>query len=246
MYRVRQVRYSEGLHSVLVVVCVYLHHSHALAVVPEQVRLNTEVTPEMVKSEHYDGVVVAIGSEDVVPPIAGTDSKIVRLCTDVFGKEQELGEKIVMVGGGTVGCEATVHLQSLGKRVDVVEMADELMPEAHDLEDERRLTIFFMQHEFNKHNHTMVDVPEIDRVRIFLKTRCTEITDQGVWVEDGQGNRQFLEADTVLLATGFRSKREAADAFQNTALDVIPVGDCKSIGSIMTCSATGLGAAMSI
>ena len=125
-------------------------------------------------------------------------------------------------------------------------MAHELMPEAHDLDDERRLTIFFMQHEFNKHNRTMADVPEIDRVRVFLKTRCTEITDTGVWVEDAEGNRQFLEADTVLLATGFRPKKELADSFLGSALDVIPIGDCQKVGSIMTCSATGLGAAMSL
>lgn len=211
-----------------------------------EIRLNTEVTPGMIEAEHYGAVVVAVGSDDAVPPVPGTDSKIVRLCTDVFGKEDTLGEKIVMIGGGTVGCEATVHLQSLGKRVDVVEMADELMPEGHDLEDERRLTIFYMQHEFDKHNRCLVDVPETDRVRVFLKTRCTEITDQGVWVEDDKGNRQFLEADTVLLATGFRPKQDLADSFRNTALDVIPIGDCKTVGSIMTCSATGLGAAMSI
>ena len=211
-----------------------------------EVRLNTEVTPAMIEAEDFDAAVVAVGSEDVVPPIPGTDSKIVRLCTEIYGKEDALGEKIVMVGGGTVGCETTVHLQTLGKKVDVVEMSHELMPEAHDLDDERRLTIFFMQHEFNKHNRTMADVPEIDRVRVFLKTRCTEITDTGVWVEDAEGNRQFLEADTVLLATGFRSKTELANSFLGSALDVIPVGDCKKVGSILNCSSTGLGAAMSL
>lgn len=210
------------------------------------VHLNTEATPAQIDSANFDAVVVAVGSSDAIPPIPGTDSPNVRLCTDIFGKEDTLGQKVVMIGGGTVGCEATVHLQSLGKKVDVVEMADELMPEAHDLDDERRFTIYYMEHEFNKHNRNMVDVPENGRVRIFLKTRCVEITDKGVWTEDSEGKRQFLEADTVLLATGFRAKSEEASAFADTALDVIMIGDCKKVGSIMTCSATGLGAAMSI
>ena len=208
--------------------------------------MNAEASPEQIRAEGYDAVVVAIGSDDVIPPIPGVHGGNVRLCTDIYGKEDTLGDKIVIVGGGTVSCETTVHLQAMGKRVDVVEMADKLMPAEKALWDERRLTIFFMQHEFDMHNHTMADVPEIDRVRIFLQTRCTEITEQGVVVEDAEGKRQLLEADTVLLAAGFRAKKDLAAAYRDCALDVIAVGDCKRVGSIMNCSSTGLGAAMSI
>lgn len=211
-----------------------------------EVHLNTEATPEQIKAEGYDAVVVAIGSDDVIPPIPGIRGDNVRLCTDIYGKEDTLGDKIVIVGGGTVSCETTVHLQAMGKRVDVVEMADKLMPAEKQLWDERRLTIFFMQHEFDMHNHTMADVPEIDRVRIFLQTRCVEIMESGVIVEDSEGKKQTLEADTVLIAAGFRAKKDMAAAYRDCALDVISVGDCKRVGSIMNCSSTGLGAAMSI
>lgn len=124
-----------------------------------RVRLNTEATPELVCAEAPDAVVLALGADQVHPPIPGCRWPNVMHAFDLYGNEDKLGGHVVLVGGGFVGCEATVHLQSMGKRVDVVEMADRLMAEADALDDERFFTQYYMTHEFDINNRSFVGVP---------------------------------------------------------------------------------------
>ena len=115
-----------------------------------EVRLNTEATPELVASECPDAVIVAIGADNFLPKIPGRENKNVIHSSDLFTHVDELGEKIVVVGGGQVGCEQTVWLQTLGKQVDVVEMDDKLMKANwRDTPEEHFWTEFYMTHEYD-------------------------------------------------------------------------------------------------
>ncbi len=196
------------------------------------VHMATKATPDMVKAGHFDAVVVAIGAEKFIPNIPGVDGDNVIHALDLFGNEDKLGKKIVVVGGGFVGCEATVHLQTKGKQVDMVEMTDELMTEAKHIEEERFLTEYFMTHQLDLTKTDTIDIPEIDAVQIHLSSKCVEITESGVYIEK-HGQRIFLEADTVIMSTGFRANQGAVDGFQGTAFDVVNVGDCKRVGDLL-------------
>ena len=68
-------------------------------------RLDTEVNEELIKQEKPDVVMVACGSEPIIPPIPGLDKPMVHHITDLYKKHISVGEKIVIIGGGLAGCE---------------------------------------------------------------------------------------------------------------------------------------------
>lgn len=209
------------------------------------VHLNTAMSPEQVKAENFDAVVVAIGAKEFIPPVPGADGKNVIHAMKLYGNEDKLGSKIVIVGGGFVGCEACVHLQSMGKTVDVVEMTDELMSEAHAIEEERFFTEYYMTHEYTMDRTDLVDVPEIDRVKIHLSTRCVEVTDKGVVVEK-DGQRSLIEADTVIMSTGFRPDKALVESYRGTAFDVIVIGDSDHVADLLNTSTSAYRAGQQI
>jgi 2,4-dienoyl-CoA reductase-like NADH-dependent reductase (Old Yellow Enzyme family)/thioredoxin reductase len=78
-----------------------------------EIRLNTEVTQDLVEREAPDVLVLAVGAAPVVPAIPGMDSPK------------------VLLGGGLVGCESAVHLAQKGKDVTLVEMMKDVAVDAN-------------------------------------------------------------------------------------------------------------------
>lgn len=205
----------------------------------------TDATPEFLAGSGFDSVVVAVGAQPFVPPIPGVDGQNVIHAVDIFGNEDKLGENVVVIGGGFVGCEACVHLQNRGKKINLVEMEDELMKDAKAIEEERFFTIYYLNHEFDYARRSFEDVKEIDGVNIHLSTKCVEVTDSGIWVKK-DGKRSFIEADTVILSTGFRPDPAIEAAYRNVAQDVICIGDCEQVGDLRTTSFSAYAAAAQI
>lgn len=154
-------------------------------------------------------------------------------------------KKVAVVGGGFVGCEMAVHLQGKGKHVDVVEVRDELMADSKDLPKERFLTLFYMEHEYTGENVILSEAKTTDRVHSFLNTQCVEITDKGVVVSK-DGEKQLLEADSVIMATGFRPDKTLKEQFKGCAPTVLFIGDCDHVGSLWNTSRGGYAAALKI
>lgn len=211
-----------------------------------KVVLNTKADRSLVEKENPDAVIVAIGAKELIPGIPGAEGPNVMHAGNLFGREDEVKDKVVIVGGGQVGCEETVYLQKMGKEIDVIEMADELISEGKDTKEERFWTIFFMQHEHDMKQRDLVHAKEIDRVRIHLGSVCTRITDNGVYVKDKEGKEHFIEAGTVILATGFKPDEKAKEEFKDCAFDVIYIGDCKQVGNLLKTSSAGYYASLQI
>jgi len=90
------------------------------------VRLSTEATHETVMEERPDAVVDALGSEPLVPPIDGIATSNVFLYTDVLGGGAPVAGKVMVGGGGLVGCETALYIAAAGNDVTIVEMLDDI------------------------------------------------------------------------------------------------------------------------
>ena len=194
-----------------------------------KVRLNCEATAEQISRMKFDAVIVAVGSEAAVPPIPGVEKPHVLQGVDVFGREEQLGKRVVIIGGGQVGCEMAVHLGEHGCIPTVVEMEEHI---ARDANLGPRMMLL-RQLGLN---------PDI---QIKTKTRCLAIEDDGVLVSTPDGEER-LPADSVLLCTGRVANAAQRDSFRDTAFDVIPVGDCKKPGMIKEAVHDGFDAALSL
>lgn len=187
-----------------------------------EIKMNTQATREMVLAADPDAVIVAVGAEQVVPRIPGVEKAVMAF--DVFGHEEKLGKNVIVIGGGSVGCELSIHLTGLGHSVKVVEMGEYLAAKAELTE---RMAI-------------LVEMEKCG-VETFTETVCTEIADGGVWVA-GQDGKHLMEADSVVVCIGTKPLVQERDQFSATAFDVINVGDCVTASNIANATETGWNA----
>ena len=174
-----------------------------------QVKLNTRVTPELVADLDADVLVVAIGAEPLVPPIAGVGN---ALCAnEVYIAPELAGQRVAIIGAGFVGAELAVYLKSLGREVELVERSAALRAEGN-------------------RTHAMALAGELRRLNIepHYNARAVAITPDGVTLDNGTK----IAADTVVYATGQRPKHADALEFSDCAAQVIMLGDCAGVGNI--------------
>lgn len=208
-----------------------------------KVELNSNVSPEMVGGK-YDAVIVAIGAEFKKPPIEGVDSDNVKLAIDVYGNEENVGDRVVIIGGGSVGVETAIHLANLGKKVSLVEMSDRLI--AGGAYTERLQAIHYLSYEYNRDTAALNEDEEREnKCTVLLNTTVQKIDEFGVYIKRADDTQEeYINADTVILASGLKCKEEEREAFRGTAFDVIMVGDCIKVGDLYNATITGYDAGL--
>lgn len=193
-----------------------------------EIRLNTTVTPELVKQLDPDALVCAIGAKAVVPPIPGIDRPEVIYPQDLKHGEDMVGQKVVIIGGGLAGCDTAVDFNRKGKDVTIVEMKDEL---AADAEMFYRVGL-------------MLELKK--GVKSYCSAQVKSITDAGVELTDADGKTVVLPADTVLVTAGLKSLEDESLAIVDACNRSWRVGDCVRPGLIRNAVQGGHYAAMDI
>ncbi len=209
-----------------------------------EVRLNADTDPAAIKAMGFDAAVVAIGAKEVIPPIEGIDGDNVFTASDSYGKESELGDTVVIVGGGQIGCETAIHLAYLGKKVHLVEMLSELMKDSKaELPDESFATEFYLTHEYSRHHKSFVGVKESDKIEIHLNTRVKAAQHGAVTVVK-EGMEEIIQADSLIIAAGLKPDENETNIYEEAAEEVLYIGDCKKAGNLRDTSADGYYAAL--
>lgn len=93
---------------------------------------------------------------------------------DIYGQEDTLGDKIVIIGGGSVGCETSIYLANMGKQdITVIEMGDILLPLTMYID--RCYTLWFMEKEYKREEAVFVNETKNREhpVKSMVKTKCT-------------------------------------------------------------------------
>lgn len=177
------------------------------------IRYQTVATKKLLLEESYDAVIAAVGANPIRPNIPGVETAV--LAPAVFGAEQFLGERVVIVGGGQVGCETALHLSRLGKTVTVLEMQDKVLTDA-SASYRSRLTR-------NMNGEAGLTV--------IPGARCTAVGST-VRYQLSDGTAQALPADSVVLAAGMRPETDAALSLQSHQYAFYMVGDCQRAGNV--------------
>lgn len=180
------------------------------------VRLNTRVTKDTVDEVAPDVLIAAVGGEPFAVPVPGADGDNV-----VFGAyitpETKIGPRVVVIGGGFIGCEEAIALANEGHDVTIVEMIDTLA-----LECSRYHRIGLM-HELESRSN----------IHPATGVRCTKITPDGVFVEDKSGNEIFYPCDTVVMASGMRSRSAEVEVLRPLVEEFYVIGDARKASKIM-------------
>lgn len=169
-----------------------------------KLKLNTEVTPEMVKADQPDALVIAIGAEPIWPAWPGMDKPHVHHAVDVLRDVKKYkGKKAVVVGGGDVGCETACHLADNGFEVTIVEILPHLMEE--NIMKNVKVQMF--------------NLIEEKGIKVMTETKVNAIIDEGVEIILPNGKQWGLDADLVAIAIGFK-KNESKVAGSSMSITV--------------------------
>ncbi len=177
-----------------------------------KVRLNTEVTPDLLRRERPDALVVAVGAVPMMPAIPGIQGQNVTSAVQAFLQPGKLARKqIVVLGGGDVGCECALFLAQQGCKVTIVEMLEELMLNAEVRE--AKIDLLKMLGDAG--------------VTALTSTQVTEIGEKSVTLKSSDGSEQFLKADWVVVSVGLKPLNQMAHQLAGECPDVRIVGDCR-------------------
>lgn len=183
------------------------------------VKLGVKATPEMLDAENYDETIIAIGSEPSIPPIPGIHGDNVISAVNTVAMEPKMDKEVAVIGGGEIGVEMGIHLARKGHHVTVIEMGSVLSPESPPVHY-RSLFEYTWEHQ--------------EGFSYRLNAKVSEITEQGVYYIDKDGQKQFVPAGTVLLAAGMKSKQVEAMSFMDGTVRTHMIGDCDKVGCIQT------------
>ncbi len=192
-----------------------------------EVRLNTEVTPELVAEIKPDALFLALGSTPVVFPLPGIETA--QHATTAYTNLDALGKTVAVMGGGLVGCETALFLAETGRDVTIIEMQNDVAPDANWMHRVGMLQSFAQQ----KNLHVKTGL------------RCMAVTDEGVETQDKDGNTVVIPAESKVYAFGQRSV--AADKLMALDVPVIRIiGDCHQVGKTNGAIFDGYHAAMDL
>jgi pyruvate/2-oxoglutarate dehydrogenase complex dihydrolipoamide dehydrogenase (E3) component len=151
-------------------------------------------------------IVIATGSEPVIPPING-----LRELDGVWTNREATGvrdipDSLVILGGGPVGIEMAQAFSSFGTEVDLVEGMDHILPR-----EPRPL------------GAALGEAVASERLRIHLGRRASRVSRDGGRYVVSFENGETLEGERLLVATGRRPRVEGL-GLENVGIEASPRG----------------------
>jgi 2,4-dienoyl-CoA reductase-like NADH-dependent reductase (Old Yellow Enzyme family)/thioredoxin reductase len=203
---------------------------HQMEKLRVNVMLNCSLDRNAISRLAPDLIILATGSQPVIPPIAGAQQNHVVVAEDVLLERVRVGKRVAIVGGGGTGCETAEWLIARGHRPVLLEMMSQI---GWNIE---AITRRWMYYEFKKHG-----------VKLLTKSRVLRIEGDRVIYADEHGQEHGVECDTVIIALGYRPNDSMAFCEEEDfSFPVYKIGDCDRPGTILDAVTTGANLAAKI
>lgn len=200
-------------HDVLRLITYMERQIHKLGV---NVRLLKEATAEEVAAGQFDKVILATGSTPVMPPIPGIE--YAASANAYLTAQKKPGRKVVVIGGGLVGCEAAAYMKETADDVTIIEMLDDILATAdHCLNNDQALRAMLAER----------------NITAICSAKVTRITPDSVtYIKDGK--EASIDCDTVMIAAGYRANNQLEEALEGFVKDLTVIGDAEAPRKILT------------
>jgi pyruvate/2-oxoglutarate dehydrogenase complex dihydrolipoamide dehydrogenase (E3) component len=187
-------------------------------------KLGTRATCDLIKAEKPDALIVSVGASPLIPPIPGINGKSSVWAGDVESGRIEVGEKVIIAGGGLTGLETALSLSKEGKDVTIIEMMpfDRVIMSAPVV---NMVALSMLMREY--------------RVRYLAETKLLEVKEESVRVEGPDGKEEWMSCDNLIHALGMCPNKSEASLFEDTADEVYSTGDCAALrGNLWTATSS--------
>jgi len=158
-----------------------------------------------------DVIIVATGGKPKIPEGLKVESDLAVKAWEILKGKKILGEKIVIVGGGQVGCETAEFLLDQGNKIIILEMLENV---AADMSKRAR--------------KLLLDKLIKNGVEIIKEAVVQKISNSEIRFERGGLGQKIKDFDHVVLALGTVSERTLLETLKDLGVPVFSVGDCVS------------------
>jgi len=173
-----------------------------------QVKLNAAPTTEEIEKGKPDVVIIATGAIPHILDLPGIKGPNVATAIDVLAGRKQTGQNVVIVGGGSTGCETAEFLAQKGKQVAILEMLPRIGADYGPM-----------------NRFVVIDRLVAAGIRLETGVKAEAITKTGVRVIRGGLYPEFFEADSVVLSTGMVPDDAVARIMEGRVSSVFKIGD---------------------
>jgi 2,4-dienoyl-CoA reductase-like NADH-dependent reductase (Old Yellow Enzyme family)/thioredoxin reductase len=184
------------------------HYVHMCEKYGVTFRMGIEATVDEIVVRKPDVVIIATGSIPLIPDIIGIGGDRVMTAWEVLEGRKQPGIKVLIVGGGMVGCEVADFLGEHMHRVTLIEMLPEI---AQDVPPQIK---FFLLQRLKEYG-----------VRVETDTKVVEFLEDGARVSKNSEMVKFQGFDTIILALGTTSVNHLKDQLTARIPELHVIGD---------------------
>ena len=212
------------------------------------IELSKKVDTVTINKLKPDVVIAATGGVPLIPKITGIKEKNVVVAEDVFDNRVKVGKDVVIIGGGTIGCEIALHTAKMGA-MDPEVACFLLKNKVIDGDKAVELT------SKGKRNITILEMKNKIGGRFGISTRWVimkQIVDAGInsitgikvknmstksikekdkvciTYEDDKKDIKIF-ADTVIIAAGYKSNQDPTKKLNGKIDELYRIGDCVEV-----------------
>jgi len=184
------------------------YYAHMCKKYGVDLRFGVEADAGRIIADKPDAVILATGGEPLIPDIPGIDGPNVVKANDILLGRKEAGGRVLIIGGGMVGCETADFLGEHGHEVTLVEMLPEI---GRDVQDAIR---FFLLERLDEH-----------RTTILTNTKVIEISAGTVKAERDGSEIELKGFDTIVIAVGAKPVNSLEQELKGKVPELYVIGD---------------------
>lgn len=205
------------------------YQAHKLEQAGVEVLLNTEITLEVIKEQYADYEIILCGGSTPIVPSFMTEFKDYMTADDVLYGRKFPGRKIVIIGGGSVGCETADYLAPIlndrfprNREIILIEMAHEIM--ANESGPGRSLLVQRMMGK---------------GIQIICDAKVEKVSNDTIQYSKNGVDYEITDADTLVLAMGYRPNVTLQEQLADAGVAYTVLGDCNKLGNIKDAISAG-------
>lgn len=179
------------------------------------IKLGTRADKENIAALKPDIVYIAEGSQPVIPKIEGIENAV--LAQDVMLEKTEVKDNIIVIGGGLVGCELSLHLLQHGKHVKIVEALPDILRSGAAIPP---MNEWMLRDLLNFYN-----------ADIIAGASVKSIFADGITYEK-DGAEHTLNADQTVISVGYRADHSLYDELKYDYPQIYNLGDSRQVRNI--------------
>lgn len=182
-------------------------------------KMNTKVTPELLKNVSFDEIIVATGATPrELNNIPGIENVHILNAKDALLHPEKIGDRVVVIGGGLTGVELTYDLVLSNKHVEIVEMKDKILG---------------MDVVCAANGQMLQQIIKYYKIPVHLSA-SVKAFDKDKVVYNVNGQDQEIKCDTIISSIGYISDTTLYDALKKEyGTKVHLIGDSKKVSNLL-------------